>query len=52
MVEGSKDATLLRDLIQIPLLLVEEKEKKAPASGGFEPGTSRLRDRCSNHFTT
>ena len=32
--------------------MVEEEEKKSLAPGGFELGTSRLRDRCSNHFAT
>ena len=41
----------MRDLIKDTLPLIEE-EKKALAPGGFELGTSRLRDHPSNHYAT
>ena len=50
--KNSKDAPLLRDLIKDTLPLIEDEEKKALATDGFELGTSRLVDRRSYHFAT
>ena len=48
--KNKKYAPLLSDLTMDTLLLIEEKKARLP--GGFELGTSRLRDRSSKHFAT
>ena len=40
------------DLINNTLPLIESEDEKALVPGGFELGTSLLRDRRSNHFAT
>ena len=49
--KNSNVPPLLRDLIKDTLLSMEE-EKKALGPGGLKLGTTRLRDRHSNHFAT